>query len=60
MQYNAVIHHRKQDTYAGAVTWRLVRTDEGLKIKSKRVDLLNADAPLDCDRYDLSGQSVSS
>ena len=43
----AVIHHRKQDTYAGAVTWRLVRTDAGLKIKSKRVDLLNADAPLD-------------
>ena len=43
----AVIHHRKQDTYAGAVTWRLARTEEGLKIKSKRVDLLNADAPLD-------------
>ena len=43
----AVIHHRKQDTYAGTVTWRLVRTEEGLKIKSKRVDLLNADAPLD-------------
>ena len=43
----AVIYHRKQDTFAGAVTWRLVRTEEGLKIKSKRVDLLNADAPLD-------------
>ena len=43
----AVIHHRKQDTFAGAVTWRLVQTEEGLKIKSKRVDLLNADAPLD-------------
>ena len=43
----AVIHHRKQDTYAGTVTWRLVQTGEGLKIKSKRVDLLNADAPLD-------------
>ena len=42
----AVIHHRKQDTFAGAVTWRLARTEEGLKIKSKRVDLLNADAPL--------------
>ncbi len=42
-----VIHHRKQDTYAGAVTWRLVQTGEGLKIKSKRVDLLNADTPLD-------------
>ena len=43
----AVIYHRKQDTFAGAVTWRLVSTEEGLKIKSKRVDLLNADAPLD-------------
>ena len=43
----AVIYHRKQDTFAGAVTWRLVETEEGLKIKSKRVDLLNADAPLD-------------
>ena len=43
----AVIHHRRQDTFAGAVTWRLVQTAEGLKIKSKRVDLLNADAPLD-------------
>ena len=43
----AVIHHRQQDTYAGTVTWRLVQTGEGLKIKSKRVDLLNADAPLD-------------
>ena len=43
----AVIHHRKQDTFAGAVTWRLAQTQEGLKIKSKRVDLLNADAPLD-------------
>ena len=43
----AVIYHRKQDYLAGAVTWRLLQTDEGLKIKSKRVDLLNADAPLD-------------
>ena len=43
----AVIYHRKQDTFAGAVIWCLVRTEEGLKIKSKRVDLLNADAPLD-------------
>ena len=43
----AVIHHRKQDTFAGTVTWRLVQTGEGLKIKSKRVDLVNADAPLD-------------
>ena len=43
----AVIYHRKQDTFAGVVTWRLVQTEEGLKIKSKRLDLLNSDAPLD-------------
>ena len=43
----ALIHHRKQDSFAGTVTWRLVQTGEGLKIKSKRVDLINADAPLD-------------
>ena len=43
----AVIHHRKQDTFAGTVTWRLAQREEGLKIKSKRVDLLNAEAPLD-------------
>ena len=43
----ALIHHRKQDSFAGAVTWRLAQTGEGLKIKSKRVDLINADAPLD-------------
>ena len=43
----AVIFHRKQDYFAGTVTWRLLQTEEGLKIKSKRVDLLNADAPLD-------------
>ena len=43
----ALIHHRRQDTFAGTVTWRLVQTGEGLKIKSKRVDLINADAPLD-------------
>ena len=43
----AVIFHRQQDLYAGAVTWRLTRTEGGLKIRFKRVDLLNADAPLD-------------
>ena len=47
MHHNAIIRQRKQDTYAGTVTWCLVQTREGLKIKSKRVDLLNADAPLD-------------
>lgn len=43
----AVIRHRRQDCFAGAVTWRLVQTEAGLRIKSKRVDLLNADLPLD-------------
>ena len=43
----AVIHHRQQDYFAGTVTWQLAQTAKGLKIKSKRVDLLNADAPLD-------------
>lgn len=43
----AVIRHRRQDCFAGAVTWRLVQTEAGLRIKFKRVDLLNADLPLD-------------
>ena len=41
----AVIHHRKQDTYAGAVTWRLVRTDAGLKIKSQTRGLAECRCP---------------
>ena len=43
----AVIRHQRQDCFAGAVTWRLIQTEAGLRIKSKRVDLLNADLPLD-------------
>ena len=43
----AVIKHRQQDYYAGTVTYHLAQTDDGIKIQSKRVDLLNADAPLD-------------
>ena len=45
----AVIYHRRQDVFAGNVNYRLVRPEPAseLKIKSKRVDLLNADAPLD-------------
>jgi len=43
----AVINHRQQDFFAGGLTYKLLRTNDGLKIKMKRVDLLNADAPLD-------------
>ena len=43
----AVIYHRQQTYYAGEVTYRLKQTDSGIKIKTKRVDILNADAPLD-------------
>lgn len=43
----AVINHRQQDYYAGKVSYLLVHTDDGLRIRRKRVDLTNADAPLD-------------
>lgn len=45
----AVIHHRRQDVYAGRVSYELVRPEPGagLCIRWKRVDLLNADAELD-------------
>ena len=34
--------------FAGKVTYRLVNTGGDLKIRVKRVDLIDADAPLDC------------
>ena len=43
----AMIFHRRQDSFAGTVTYDLVRSDTGLKIRCKRVDLINAEAPLD-------------
>lgn len=43
----AVINHRQQDLYAGKLSYLLKRVDGILKIKMKRVDLINADAPLD-------------
>ncbi|MDJ0927247.1 MAG: aromatic-ring-hydroxylating dioxygenase subunit beta [Gammaproteobacteria bacterium] len=45
----AVIYHRRQDTFAGRVTYTLRRegTHGALRIQCKRVDLLNRDAPLD-------------
>jgi 3-phenylpropionate/cinnamic acid dioxygenase small subunit len=44
----AVIYQQQKNTYAGRVNYRLVNTDDGLKIRVKRVDLIDADAPLDC------------
>ncbi len=43
----AVIYQQQKNYYAGRVGYRLVYTDSGLKIKVKRVDLIDADAPLD-------------
>ena len=42
----AVIYHRQQDYFAGTVTYSLVDQDSTIKIQSKRVDLVNADGPL--------------
>jgi 3-phenylpropionate/cinnamic acid dioxygenase small subunit len=44
----AVIYQQQKHTYGGRVSYRLVNADDGLKIRVKRVDLLDADAPLDC------------
>lgn len=43
----AVIHQQQKNYYAGKLSYRLVNSDNGLKIKMKRVDLVDADAPLD-------------
>lgn len=42
----AVIYHRRQDTFAGNVTYTVVGEDNP-KIFRKRVDLINADGELD-------------
>ena len=39
-------YNDKQTPYAGSYTHKLVRTETGLKIKHKRVDLINCDAAL--------------
>lgn len=44
----AVIYQQQKHYYAGRVHYRLVRAGDDLKIRVKRVDLLDADAPLDC------------
>ena len=43
----AVIYQQQKDYYAGKVSYRLQKSNEGLKIHVKRVDILDADAPLD-------------
>ena len=43
----AMINHKRQDVYGGRVTYRLCRLGDDWRIQCKRVDLLNADAPLD-------------
>ena len=44
----AVIYQQQKNFYAGRLRYRLVHSGDGLKIRVKRVDLLDADAPLDC------------
>jgi len=43
----AVIYQQQKIYYAGRIGYRLVNSDSGLKIKVKRVDIVDADAPLD-------------
>lgn len=43
----AMINHKRQDVYGGSVTYRVCRVGDDWRIQCKRVDLLNADAPLD-------------
>ncbi len=43
----AIIHQQKKIYYAGRLRYRLVNSEAGLKIRVKRVDLLDADAPHD-------------
>lgn len=44
----AVMYQQEKHYYAGKLGYRLVNADGELKIRVKRVDLLDADAPLDC------------
>jgi 3-phenylpropionate/cinnamic acid dioxygenase small subunit len=44
----AVIYQQAKNYYAGRLTYRLLDADGGPRIRVKRVDLLDADAPLDC------------
>lgn len=42
----AMFYRDKQTVYAGRYRHELVKTDEGYRIRQKRVDLINCDAPL--------------
>lgn len=44
----ALIYQQQKNTYAGRVTYRLLKVGDTIKIRVKRVDLIDADAPLDC------------
>lgn len=44
--FQAVVYYREQTVWAGRYTHELVRTDAGFRIRRKRVDILNCDAPL--------------
>lgn len=43
----AIINHKRQDVYGGQVAYRVRRDGDVWRIRTKRVDLLNADSPLD-------------
>ena len=43
----AAIYHRRQYHYAGRVKYTVAREGNEFRIRCKRVDLINADAPLD-------------
>ncbi len=43
----AMINHKRQDVYGGQLTYRVRQSDSEWLIQCKRVDLLNAEAPLD-------------
>jgi benzoate/toluate 1,2-dioxygenase beta subunit len=43
----AMINHKRQDVYGAQLTYRVCEDGDGWRIRSKRVDLINADSPLD-------------
>jgi hypothetical protein len=42
-----MINHKRQDVYGAHLTYRVCEDGDGWRIRSKRVDLINADSPLD-------------
>lgn len=43
--YHVLMHWKDQRMFGGRYTHHLKRTDDGLAIRHKRVDLINCDAP---------------